>query len=130
MNGFDRLQEQVRKSDEKALVQVVDYLLTRDDMQDKYLKEEKTVTGMRDFIGSKNNEHKKNGWNFVPNEVVYSWAVMYYSLPNKFLGIDKPTNTKKKTTTTKNNIIPLTKENEKIQKKDIKEQLSIFKEDE
>ena len=33
-------------------------------------------------------KHANNGWNCVTNEIVYAWAVMYFSLPNKLLKIE------------------------------------------
>ena len=46
MNGFERLQEQVKDQEDMALKQTVEYLLSREDMEQKYLKEEKTLEGM------------------------------------------------------------------------------------
>ena len=86
MNGFDRLREQVKDQEDMALKQTVDYLISREDMEQKYLNEEKDVEGMCSFIRKKGNVHAKNGWNFITNEVVFAWAIMYWSLPNKFLG--------------------------------------------
>ena len=39
MNGFERLKEQVKDQEDMALKQTVDYLLTREDMEQKYLQE-------------------------------------------------------------------------------------------
>ena len=38
MNGFERLKEQVEGQKDKALIQTVDYLLTRDDLSENYMK--------------------------------------------------------------------------------------------
>ena len=43
MTGFDRLKEQVKDQKDKALVQTVDYLLSREDMEQRYLNEEKNI---------------------------------------------------------------------------------------
>ena len=43
MTGFERLKEQVKDQEDKALVQTVDYLLSREDMEQRYLNEEKTI---------------------------------------------------------------------------------------
>jgi len=79
MNGFDRLKEQIKDQKDVALKQVIEYLVSREDMEPKYLNEEKSVEGMCKFIRSKGNSHSKNGWNFITNEVVYAWAIMYYN---------------------------------------------------
>ena len=43
MTGFDRLKEQVKDQKDKALVQTVEYLLSREDMEQRYLNEEKNI---------------------------------------------------------------------------------------
>lgn len=43
MNGFDRLKEQVKDQEDSALKQVIEYLTSRDDMEQKYLNEEKML---------------------------------------------------------------------------------------
>lgn len=73
----------------------------------------------------------QNGWNYITNEVVYAWAIMYFSFPNSFLKIKK-TETKKdnkvvqNNTVTKNNVINLEQAKEKIEKKKEVEQISLF----
>ena len=46
MNGFERLKKQVKDQEDKALLQTIDYLLSRDDMELDYLNDEKTVEEM------------------------------------------------------------------------------------
>ena len=36
MTGFERLKEQVKDQEDKALVQTVDYLLSREDMEQRF----------------------------------------------------------------------------------------------
>lgn len=133
MNGFDRLREQIKDQEDMALKQTVEYLISREDMEQKYLKEEKTLEGMCRFIRSKGVDHCRNGWNYITNEVVYAWAIMYFSLPDKFLKINTPTQkteTKKCTTSqkevTKNNVVSLEKAKQEIEKKKEVAQLSLF----
>ena len=102
MNGFERLKEQVKDQEDMALKQTVDYLLTREDMEQKYLQENKTLEKMCKFIREKGTKHLRNGWNYITNEVVYAWAIMYFSLPDKLLGI---TETVKKVESKKNTSI-------------------------
>lgn len=136
MSGFDRLRTMLdewlkeNKNDE-AFKQTVNYLLDRNDLEQKFLNEEKTLKGLNDFIHERGRKHLLNGWCYITNEVVYAWAVMYFSLPNSFLKIkEKADTTAKKTTkketTTKNNVISLEAAKEKIEKKKETEQLSIF----
>ncbi len=134
MTGFERLKEQVKDQEDKALVQTVEYLLTREDIEEDYLKEEKTLEGMCKFIKNKARKYMKNGWNYITNEVVYSWAVMYFSFPDLFLGIEHKETTKTKSNTkksskgsnTKNNVVSLEKAKKEIEKKKETTQLSLF----
>lgn len=131
MNGFDRLREQIEDQEDTALKQVVDYLISREDMEQKYLNEEKDIKGMCSFIREKGNTHAKNGWNFITNEVVFAWAIMYWSLPNSFLKINqfnttKTVNTSSKISTTKNNVVSIEKAKKVIEEKKQVEQLTLF----
>ena len=134
MTGFERLKEQVKDQKDKALVQTVDYLLSREDMELNYLDEEKTIEEMAQFIKNKAKKYMENGWNYITNEVVYSWAIMYFSLPNSFLKIEKKDTTKGKVKTTtsskkkktKNNVVSLEDAKKNMEKKKETEQISLF----
>ena len=134
MTGFERLKEQVKDQEDKALLQTIDYLLSREDMEQKYLNEEKTVENMVKFIKDKARKYMKNGWNYITNEVVYAWAIMYFSLPNSFLKIEKKdtNNNKTKTKTSskkensKNNVVSIEKAKENLEKKKETAQISLF----
>lgn len=134
MTGFERLKEQVKDQEDKALLQTIDYLLSREDMEQKYLNEEKTVEDMAKFIKDKARKYMKNGWNYITNEVVYAWAIMYFSLPNSFLKIEKKdtNNNKTKTKTSskkensKNNVVSLEKAKENMERKKETAQISLF----
>lgn len=133
MNGFERLKEQVKDQEDMALIETVDYLISREDLEQKYLQDEKTIEGMCNFIRSKGNKHGRNGWNYVKNEVVFAWAVMYWTLPDTFLKINTPTKKieKKKATTSqkenaKNNVVSLEKAKQELEKKKEVAQLSLF----
>lgn len=130
MNGFEKLQSQMENQNDPALKQVIEYLLSRKDMEPNYLKEEKTVEGMCDFIQKKGIKQIKSSWNYISDSLVYSWAIMYFSLPNSFLGIvDKEGTTKKSTdaqkSNHKNNVVSLQDSKKKIEEKSQK-QLSLF----
>ena len=132
MTGFERLKEQVKDQEDKALLQTVDYLLSRKDMEQKYLNPEKTLAEMGQFIRQKGMKYYKNGWNYITNEVVYAWAVMYFSLPNSFLKIEKKDTNNSKTKTSskkeisKNNVVSLEKARENLEKKKETAQISLF----
>ena len=130
MNGFERLKEQVKDQKDAALNEVVNYLLIRTDLEPKYLNEEKSLEGMCDFIKNKARKNAKNGWNFVTNEIVFSWAVMYFSLPDSILKIEKPKPKAKKQTNTNKASNNETKQNvvsiKEAKKKEEVKQLSLF----
>lgn len=129
MNGFDRLREQVKDQEDSALKQVIEYLISRDDMEQKYLNEEKNIKEMCNFIKEKGKVHAKNGWNFITNEVVFAWAIMYWALPNAFLKINTPKETKNIVTeekTTKNNVVSINTAKKVLEGKKQVEQLTLF----
>lgn len=134
MTGFERLKEQVKDQEDKALLQTVDYLLSREDMEQKYLNPEKTIEEMAKFIHDKGIKYMKNGWNYITNEVVYAWAIMYFSLPNSFLKIEKKdtnndkikTKTSSKKSNPKNNVVSLEDAKKNMEKKKETAQISLF----
>ena len=134
MTGFERLKEQVKDQEDKALLQTVDYLLSREDMEQKYLNPEKTIEEMAKFIHDKGIKYMKNGWNYITNEVVYAWAIMYFSLPNSFLKIEKKdtnnakikTKTSSKKSNSKNNVVSLEDAKKNMEKKKETAQISLF----
>lgn len=131
MNGFDKLKEQMKGKINPALIETVEYLLTRDDLQEKYLNEEKSVDEMEEFITKKGRSHLHNGWNYITNEVVFAWAVMYYSFPNSFLKISKKGNQLSKKSDTSidnktNKVISMEKAKESMKQKEQEQQMSLF----
>lgn len=132
MNGFDKLKEELKEQDpnDYALNETVNYLLTRKDMEPKYLNEEKSIEQMRSFIRSRGQKHLGTGWSFIMDKVVFAWAIMYYSLPNNFLKINTEKSSKSTTkgteVTAKNNVVSLEEAKERLEKKKENEQLSIF----
>ena len=131
MNGFEKLKKEIEGQKDGALIATVDYLLTRNDMEEKYLNQEKSINEMAKFIKSKGTKYLQNGWNYITNEVVFAWAIMYYSFPNSFLKIEekkvkKNTSTNTSNVTKKNNVIEINKAKEQLEKKKEIEQISLF----
>lgn len=100
MNGFDRLKAMEKEESDPFISSVVDYLMTRQDMEDKYLNEKKTLKGMNEFIQNKtlelciNNKKKLEDSSVeyaavvLEDKRVYLLAVMYFLLPDEKLGIN------------------------------------------
>ena len=133
MDGILRLKKLLEGQEDTALKQVVSYLCTREDLNEKFLNPEKDLNGMVLYIQKKANEHAHNGWNFVSDKVVYAWAVTYFIFSNEQLKINNSSSNKesknklsqKNEEISKNNIINL--ENIKNKKESQgTEQLTLF----
>lgn len=87
--GLERIKVLSEKVKDKAVLKIIDYLLLRKDMNEKYLNEEKTLTQMIEFIKSKAKEKATNGVAMIEDDEVYSWAIHYFDESNKDLKISK-----------------------------------------
>ena len=87
--GLERIKVLSEKVKDKAVLKIIDYLLLRKDMNEKYLNEEKTLTQMIEFIKSKAKEKATNGIAMIEDDEVYSWAILYFTSSNEKLGIVK-----------------------------------------
>lgn len=101
MNGFDRLKSMEKEQNNPFVSQIVEYLITRKDMEDKYLNEKKSLTEMNEFIEHKalslcinnkkdlENSRVKYASVCLDDNQVRLWAIMYFSLPNEMLELNK-----------------------------------------
>lgn len=123
--GIERIKILASEIKDKPLLKIVEYLLTREDMNDKYLNEEKSLSEMVDFIRAEAKKEAKNGMAWIEDEVVYGWAVHYFDESNEFLKLDK-----KETLVEKEKIekeIPIKNEKKQVKRAWIPEgQLSLF----
>lgn len=87
--GLERIKKLSAKVKDKAVLKIINYLLSRKDMNEKYLNEEKTLTQMIEFIKSKAKEKATNGVAMIEDDEVYSWAIHYFDESNKDLKISK-----------------------------------------
>ena len=87
--GLERIKVLSEKVKDKAVLKIINYLLSRKDMNEKYLNEEKTLTQMIEFIKSKAKEKATNGVAMIEDDEVYSWAIHYFDESNKDLKISK-----------------------------------------
>lgn len=120
MQGLERLKDLIKGQNDRPLNKVVDYLLTRSDMNDKYLNEEKDLKGMISYIRSEAQNQAVNGVAMIEDEVVYGWAVHYFDESNEKLGMNKPAIETKKDNIEKVSVKESKKEQEEIG------QLSLF----
>lgn len=135
MEGLERIKVLSKEIVDKPLLKIVDYLLSRKDMNEKYLNEDKSLKQMVDFIKSLAQKEAKNGVAMIEDEVVYGWAIHYWDESNEELGLVK--NSKISQKINKSSIEELTVkiEEKEIPKKEIKKksknwvpegQLSLF----
>lgn len=94
MNGYERLKLQYKQNlnPDKALIEIIKYLLNQPEMSDIYLKDEKNIKEMMDYIKSKAKEQAVNSVAIIEDQNVYDWAVEYYIKSNEELGITKINN--------------------------------------
>lgn len=88
MKGIERIKVLASEIKDEALLQIVNYLLTRVDMNDKYLNEEKSLKQMVEFIRKCAKEKSKGqGWVMIKDEDVYNYAIHYFDESNESLGL-------------------------------------------
>lgn len=89
MNGIERIRVLSSEIKDKALLKIIEYLLSREDMNEKYLNEDKSLKQMVDFIKSLAQKEAKNGMAMIEDEVVYGWAIHYWDESNESLKPEK-----------------------------------------
>lgn len=89
MNGIERIKILASEVKDKPLLKIIEYLLTRDDMDEKYLNEDKNLSQMIEFIKSSAQKDAKNGIAMIEDEVVYGWAIHYWDESNENLKLEK-----------------------------------------
>ncbi|MCI9038440.1 MAG: hypothetical protein HFJ29_00935 [Clostridia bacterium] len=89
MNGIQRLSEMIKGQKDKSLIKIVSYLMLQTDMDQDFLKEEKELKEMAEYINGLAKKEATNGVAIIEDETVYSWAKEYFIKSNKELGIKK-----------------------------------------
>ena len=87
--GLERIKKLSAEVKDKAVLKIINYLLSRKDMNEKYLNEEKTLTQMIEFIKAKAKEKATNGVAMIEDDEVFSWAIHYFDESNKDLKISR-----------------------------------------
>ena len=112
------------KINNNNFVLIFNYIKDKDELQEKFDNEEKTIKGMYEFICGKAKTLAQNGVAAVNDKVVYLWAITYFCKSNEELGIKKEEKKIKSAT-------DASKESISDKEKGIKEsdeQVSIFEE--
>lgn len=119
MEGIERIKVLASEIKDKPLLKIIEYLLTRTDMNDKYLNEEKSLKQMVEFIKGEAEKQATNGMAMIEDETVYSWAIHYFDETNKDLELS---NENKQDTVKEEIKKPIKKENKWV----AEGQLSLF----
>ena len=128
MEGIERIKVLASEIKDKPLLKIIEYLLTRTDMNDKYLNEEKTLKQMVEFIKSNAEKQAQNGIAMIEDEIVDSWAIHYFDETNEQLGINLNSKKVTKNETDEKEETATKIESQKKQKKEwvAEGQLSLF----
>ena len=86
-DGINRIKELAKGQKDKALLKVVEYLISRTDMNDKYLNPQKDLKNMCEFIKSEAQKQAVNGMAMIEDSEVYGWAIHYFDESNEDLKI-------------------------------------------
>ena len=89
MTGIKRLSEMIKGQKDKSLIKIVTYLMLQTDIEQEFLKEEKDLREMAEYIKDLARKEATNGVAIIEDEIVYSWAKEYFIKSNKELGIKK-----------------------------------------
>ena len=87
MLGIERIKILGSEVKDKALLKVIEYLVSREDMNEKYLNEEKSLKQMVEYIKSEAKKQAVNGMAMIEDEEVYEWAIHYFDETNEKLGL-------------------------------------------
>lgn len=89
MEGIERIKILASEIKDKSLLKIVEYLISREDMNEKYLNEKKSLNEMVKYIKSEAQKQAKNGMAMIEDKVVYSWAIHYFDESDEDLELDK-----------------------------------------
>lgn len=89
MEGKERLEQETIEMNNYNVVLIFNYIKDKDELQEKFDNEEKTIKGMYEFICGKAKTLAQNGVAAVNDKVVYLWAITYFCKSNEELGIKK-----------------------------------------
>lgn len=94
LDGIERIKILAKEVKDKSLLKIIDYLLTRNDMNDKYLNEEKSLSQMIQYIKAEAKKRAINGVAVIEDEEVYNLAIHYFDEANSNLKINNNVNLK------------------------------------
>ena len=87
MEGIERIKQLAADIKDEALLEIINYLISREDMNEKYLNEEKSLKQMVNFIRNEAQKLAKDNMAMVKDDVVFGWAIHYFDETNEQLGL-------------------------------------------
>lgn len=117
MDGIERIKVLSSEIKDEATLEIINHLLSRTDMNEKYLNEEKTLKQMIEFIKKEAQKKATDNMAMVNDDVVFGWAIHYWDETNEDLGLIK---NDKKENKPLNEIIDVQPNEIKIKANDIK----------
>ena len=83
MEGIERLETEVLEMNDSSVSAVFNYLKTRKDLYEKFNNKEKSIKQMWDYICDKARKMSKNNVAVVQDNLVFIWAVNYFTKSNE-----------------------------------------------
>ena len=103
MEGIERIKKLSQEQKDANIKKVAEYLINREDMDEKYLNEEKNLIDMWDYIKNQAREKAINGCAVMEDQDVYNLAIHYFDETNEELGIKTTKKTEKQDAKTEKN---------------------------
>ena len=90
-DGYNRIKELYLQGTcrDNSLKKIVMFLMKQNNMNDCYLKEEKNLIDMMQFITNNAREFAVNNVAVLTDDEVFDLAIKYFSISNDELGINK-----------------------------------------
>jgi len=123
MNSLEKLEKEVLEMNDSSVSRIFEYLKTRKDLYEKFNNEEKSIKEMYSYICEKARLKAKNNVAMVEDNLVFIWAVTYFSKSNEELKIKQ----KSVMPPSADKVVEkITKKHYEKEKKKEKEQMSLF----
>ena len=116
MEGIERIRVLSQEQKDTNIKKVAEYLMTRVDLDEKFMNEEKNLNDMWEYIKKQAKEKAVNGCAVMEDDDVYGLAVHYFDETNEALGIKA---SKKETKATKQEKIPTKVDSKEKQKEEV-----------
>lgn len=87
MEGIERLENEVLEMNNYNVSVIFDYLKSREDLIEYFNNEEKSIKQMLEYIYEKARKQQRGNVAMISDNVVYLWAITYFSKSNEELGL-------------------------------------------